>query len=175
MLRPLGQPPIDLTGFTCLSSDVCKSGGDPSLMCCGSIPGAPGGTCRAPAWCSEAGYQEFKPGFTLPTQPEPKESSVLEQIVIGVAVAVGVGFILQSLSKGKRYTMNPGSKRSKRVEAEVRLLMRWYGLTLLEARDLSAHPRQREILDELDDWRGEHGLPARSSPMVRGKLLELMR
>lgn len=125
MLRPLGQASVDLTGYPCLSTDLCKSGGDASLMCCASIPGAPGGTCRSPSWCSQAGYQEQQPP-ALPAQPTQEKDggpSVLEQIVIGVAVAVGVGFILQSLSKttGRSYTMNAGptSVRSRGKEREA--------------------------------------------------------
>lgn len=49
--------------------------------------------------------------------------------------------------------------------------MKAYGLTAEEARRVEARP---EVLQALDAWRVQNGLPATASPLTRGKLLELL-
>lgn len=60
-------------------------------------------------------------------------------------------------------------------DAEVRMLARRYALTGAEARELSAHPDLIGILERHQDWRLVNGLPADSSPLSRGVLLDMMR
>lgn len=51
----------------------------------------------------------------------------------------------------------------------------WYNLTADESRQLSAHPLKKQILESLESWREDNGSPDRSSPLVRGMLLDMLR
>lgn len=56
-----------------------------------------------------------------------------------------------------------------------RFLRNKYGLTGVEATELANHPRQTEIVASTERWREQNGLPAPSSPLTRGFLLETLR
>lgn len=180
MYHSLGQPTVDLTRFPCVESALCQSGGDPSLICCGNLPGAAGGTCMTRTACTQAGYSE-RQAPALPALPGAQEEapSIWEnataQIVVGVVVAVGVALTLNYLSgrTGQRYANNP--KTAIASQYLIRYLSKEFGLTSKEAKSLAIHPKHREIIERLDKWRGQHGYPAPNSPLSRGKLLELMR
>lgn len=85
------------------------------------------------------------------------------------------------------YSQSPRPSREKLAEdlralaervaaspALVRNLSKTYGLTSEEAERFADHPKHRQILKELDEWRNEHGFPATNSPLTRGKLQDLM-
>lgn len=59
----------------------------------------------------------------------------------------------------------------------VRWFVRKYGLSTAEAAELVALPQttQVEVEEALESWRSLRGYPLHGSPLVRGKLLSLMR
>lgn len=56
----------------------------------------------------------------------------------------------------------------------MRFLARKYGLTDLEARRLYDHPDHDAIIDRVETWRENNGLPAANSPLARGFLLDVL-
>jgi len=50
-----------------------------------------------------------------------------------------------------------------------------YGISAKEAAKLVGHPKQKEIIREIEDWREKHGFPAPNSPIARGKLMAILK
>ncbi len=67
------------------------------------------------------------------------------------------------------------AKSMKENGASERFLAKKYGLTNSEATRLAQHPHRDQVIDQLDQWRDKHGLPAADSALSRGKLRELIR
>lgn len=66
-------------------------------------------------------------------------------------------------------------RSARRLLAGRRDLGEWYNLTADESRRLSAHPLKKQILESLESWREDNGSADRSSPLVRGMLLDMLR
>jgi hypothetical protein len=56
-----------------------------------------------------------------------------------------------------------------------RFLAKKYGLKSDEAKKLANHPKSRSIIAAHEKWRDANGLPAASSPLSRGKLLDMLK
>lgn len=78
---------------------------------------------------------------------------------------------------GRDWDSETGSARLARASAEETFARRWYsrkyGLGASETTRLLRCGRLDLLERDLDAWRAQHGFPATTSPLARGKLLEL--
>lgn len=78
---------------------------------------------------------------------------------------------------GRDWDSESATTRRARASAEETFTRRWYsrkyGLSASETTRLLRCGRLDLLERDLDAWRAQHGFPATTSPLSRGKLLEL--